>query len=95
MRYTTTRQGHLELIISDVADWSGFERIARAIRAEFGARIVERLDGLDERYWDLKVSDQTVTLHLQHYLGICLFATSVEGEELVRQIGQFLESTFW
>jgi hypothetical protein len=95
MRYTTTLQGHLELIISDVADWAEFERIAEAICIEFRAQIVVRLDGLDERYWDLRLSDQLVTLHLQHYLGICLFAESVEAEIQVRHVGRFLESTFW
>ena len=52
------------LVITDEADWSEFERLAGAIRARFDAQIVERLDGLDERYWDLEVADQTVTLHL-------------------------------
>jgi hypothetical protein len=92
MRYSTTRLGHLELVITDEPDWSEFERLAGAIRAEFDAPIVERIDGPDERYWDLEVGDQTVTLHLQHYLGICLYAPSAEDESLVRRIGLFLES---
>jgi hypothetical protein len=93
MRYSATRQGNLELVITDEADWSQFERLAGAICARFDARIVERLDGLDERYWNLEMGDQTVTLHLQHYLGISLYASSAEGESLVRRIGQFLETT--
>ncbi len=92
MHYSTTRQGNLELIITAEADWSEFERLAGAIRARFDARIVGRLDGPDERYWDLEVEDQTVTLHLQHCLGISLCASSAEDESLVRKIGQFLES---
>jgi hypothetical protein len=92
MRYSRTRQGGLELVISDEADWREFERIADAVCAEFDVRIVERLDGLDDRYWDLRVSEQTVTLHLQHYLGISLFSSSSEGESQVRRIGQFLET---
>jgi hypothetical protein len=76
MRYTTTRRGDLELVITDVADWSEFERI----------------DGPDGRYWDLDLGGQTVTLHLQHYPGITLDASSAEGESLVRRIGQFQET---
>jgi len=91
MRYSTTRRGGLELIITDEADWSVFERLAEAIHARFDARIVERLDGPDERYWDLVAADETVTLHLQHYMGISLYASSAEDESLVRRIGQFLE----
>jgi hypothetical protein len=92
MRYSTTRQGNLQLVIADEADWPEFERLAESIRGRFDARIIERLDGLDERYWDLEVAGQTVTLHLQHYLGISLYASSAEGESLVKRIGQFLET---
>jgi hypothetical protein len=92
MRYSTTRQGHLQLVIADEVDWSEFERLAGAICARFDARIVERLDGPDERYWDLEVADQTVTLHLQHYLGISLDAPSAKDVSLARSIGQFLET---
>src|SRR3712207_8678692 len=35
MHYSTTRQGNLELVITDEADWSEFERLAGAIRARF------------------------------------------------------------
>ena len=62
------------------------------IGTRFGARIVVRLDGLDERYWDLEVGDQMVTLYLQHYLGISLYTPSAEDESLVRDIGQILET---
>lgn len=92
MRYSTTRLGRLELVITDEPQWSEFERLEGAIRAEFDARIVERIDSPDERYWELEVADQTVTLHLQHYLGISLYAPSAEDESLVRRIGQLLGS---
>lgn len=93
MRYTTTRQGGLELVISDEADWSAFERIAESIHTKFGAEIVRRLDGLDERYWDLEVSDLTVTLHLQHYLGISLYSGSTEADLLVKKVEVFLDNS--
>lgn len=92
MRYSATRQGHLQLVIADEADWSEFERLAGAICTRFDARIVERLDGPDERYWDLEVADQVVTLHLQHYLGISLHAPSARDESLVRSIAQSLKT---
>jgi len=80
------------LVITDEADWAEFERLAETIRDGFEAQIIERLDGLDERYWDLEISGQTITLHLQHFLGICVFAESAEAEPLVREIGAFLEA---
>lgn len=90
MRFTKTRCGSPELIISDDSNWSVFERLSDAICVEFGARVVEKIDGLDERYWDLKMTDGMVTLHLQYCLGISLYAQTTDGEVLVRKIGDFL-----
>ncbi|MNP44365.1 hypothetical protein D3C76_1382270 [compost metagenome] len=30
----------------------------------------QKLDALDQRYWDLSVDERTLTVHLEHYLGI-------------------------
>ena len=92
MRYSTTRHGCLELIISEDSNWSEFDRLAGVIRDKFGARIVKRLDGLDQRYWDLEAADGMVTLHLEHYLGISLYSETPGGEVLVRKIGHYLET---
>jgi hypothetical protein len=64
-----------EVGVSEVADWALFGEIADALSTEVGGSWVERLDGLDGRYWDLRIGDAVVTLHLQHYLGIKLFAS--------------------
>lgn len=90
MRYTKTRWGSLELIISNDSSWAEFERLSDAICAEFGARVLEKLDGLDQRYWDLKMTDGMVTLHLEAQLGISLYAQTTDGEVVVRKIGDFL-----
>ena len=90
MRYSSTREVHLQRIIADEADWPEFEHLVAAICARFDARVIEQLDGPDERYWDL-VADQKVTLHFQHYLGISLLAPSARDESLVRRIGQIVE----
>ena len=82
----------LEIEISDDADWQLFKRVADAILNKFRGKLVERLDGLDERYWDLEIGDSLVTLHLQHYLGIALFAASKEANDLIQQIGEYLET---
>ena len=64
-----------EIGLSEVADWALLGEIADALSTEIGESWVERLDGLEERYWDLRIGDAVVTLHLQHYVGIKLFAS--------------------
>jgi hypothetical protein len=63
-----------DVAISDDADWMLFNGVADAILNKFSGKLVERIDGLDERYWDIEIGGSVVTLHLQHYLGISLFA---------------------
>ena len=66
-------QTQFELTVCDSADWSLFERIACLLEVELDGSWTAKVDGLDERYWDLEVEAQQLTLHLQHFLGITLY----------------------
>ena len=57
----------LEAAISNDADWMLFNGVADLILTKFKATLVQALDGLDERYWDIEIRGSIVTLHLQHY----------------------------
>jgi hypothetical protein len=50
---------------------------------------VNKLDGLDNRYWDFYIEGYPITLHLQHYLGISLYAT-LEGAS-IDQLAEVVE----
>ena len=80
-----------EAAISEDADWLLFDGIACAILTRFNGELVEQLDGLDERYWDIKIGKKIITLHLQHYLGIMLFPEDKTGNDLIRDVGTYLE----
>jgi hypothetical protein len=90
--------GKTEAHLSDQSDWRLFNRIADLIAKEFNGRWVEKLDGPEQRYWDVVIGGVKLTLHLEHYLGISLFpAKGHEGDaaanQLVRKIGAYLEAT--
>ena len=93
MRFGKTRQGYLELELSTEANWHKFEQIAKRICIGFHGKIVEKVDGIDEIYWDIKIDEALVTLHLQHYLGILVFANDEYGEKIIREIGLYLENS--
>ncbi|WP_248800598.1 hypothetical protein [Pseudomonas sp. MWU13-2105] len=65
----------MELNISESSDWYLFERIAQTLEQGLNGTWARKLDGLDQRYWDLLVDDQIITLHLEHYLGISLLVS--------------------
>jgi hypothetical protein len=66
--------------ISEDADWALFEKIADTLQIEFGGIWTQKLDGFDQRYWDLMIDGQRLTLHLEHYLGVSVMIQ--EGSEL-------------
>ena len=84
------REGRCEALISTRSDWRLFEKVARLIVKRFKGRFLEKLDGLDQRYWDIEIKGEILTLHLEHYLGITLFARGKESDELVKAIGDYL-----
>jgi hypothetical protein len=92
----TVKDGRLEACLSEDSSWKLFNLIAATITEQFGGRWVMSADGLDQRYWDLKISDVVLTLHLEHYLGIFLFPapdpSDVEAaNSLVEAIGRYLD----
>lgn len=72
--------------ISESADWKLFEDVAQVLVQELGGCWTEKLDGLDQRYWDLLVDEQTLTLHLERYLGISVIVpdSAVKTAQRVR-----------
>jgi hypothetical protein len=49
-----------------------FTALAEAVRSELGGVWGTQMNGLDQRYWDLLVGEDQLTVHLEHYLGMFL-----------------------
>ena len=61
----------MDFRVTPRADHRVFEGVARALAEQLRGAWVRRLDGLEQRYWDLAFAGSSqVTLHLEHYLGI-------------------------
>ena len=89
--------GRLELRIFDDSNWPLFKEIAGVLEREFRGTWLEKIDGLDQSYWDLRIGNSILTLHLEHYLGIMLFPASetpdkAAADSLLIQIHEFLLS---
>lgn len=83
--------GKISISISDQADWDLFERIFEKIKEDFTIKLVNKIDGIDERYWDFEINGGLVCLHLQHYLGISIFPVNDPSiNEDVKKIAEHL-----
>lgn len=76
--------------ISAKADWKLFEQVAQVLEEGLGGCWKTRLDGVDQRYWDLLLDEHTLTLHLEHYLGISVIIPDTAGET-ARRVGALLK----
>ena len=55
------------------SDGSLFHLIVDELTETFNVQWKTKLDGFDQRYWDFELKGITLTLHLEHYLGISIF----------------------
>ncbi|NVZ50120.1 DUF3630 family protein [Pseudomonas sp. B6002] len=76
--------------ISEHADWKLFEDVAQKLEQALGGYWKEKVDGLDERYWDLMAGEQMLTLHLEHYLGI-LVDVPDNADEMAQRVRALFE----
>lgn len=72
-----------QIVVSEDSDWKLFELVASILERELSGVWVQKADGLDQRYWDLKVESQVITLHLEHYMGITIFSESADDDYLL------------
>jgi uncharacterized protein DUF3630 len=85
----------INLELSDDSNWLVFELIARELTDRFKVQWKIQADGLDQRYWDFEINGIVLTLHLEHYLGIVIFADKRKTDSnKARIILQELENHF-
>ncbi|HJR33177.1 MAG TPA: DUF3630 family protein [Pseudomonas sp.] len=69
-----------EIYLSETSDRELFNRLASELAQGLGGTWTAQINGLDQRYWDLAVEGQTITLHLEHYLGIMLLVEDADPD---------------
>jgi hypothetical protein len=87
----------LEAELSRNSNGTLFAEIANAIVEKFHISFTTQLDGFDQSYWDFTIDGHTLTLHLEHYLGILLISTfdtsDIDGANAaVRKVANYLSS---
>ncbi len=69
-----------------------FQKFAQALSSEFNGQLAEKLDGLDQRYWDFDINGTTIVLHSDVFTGISVHVQDGSNDKLLRQIGKRLSS---
>lgn len=81
-----------QIVVSEISDRDLFRSTANSLESLVPGRWTEKLDGLDQKYWDYEANGGKVTLHLEHYMGISIFPT--DGADADSSSTQLLEEVY-
>lgn len=84
MKYVDEENGRLELHLCDDPD--RFVEVAKMIQEITKGEFLEKVDGLEQSYWDLMFEDSVYTIHREHYLGVSIFSSSNNAKKLFEKI---------
>jgi hypothetical protein len=92
MEIVRTPTGLFEMSLSE--DESQFVHFAGLVREALNGEWEEKINGLDQTYWDLNVQGEIVTLHREHYLGVSVICHDKPEERAVlERLKQILEAS--
>lgn len=79
------------------SDGKVFRMIADELSKKFKVKWTKKIDGVDQRYWDFRYKGILLTLHLEHYLGIMIYADKSspniqKATKLLDELGEHFRS---
>jgi len=79
------------------SDGPVFQLIADELAKVFNIQWKAKLDGFDQRYWDFDYRGVTLSLHLEHFLGISIFVKKPEtniknAKNILDEIGEHFKT---
>ena len=76
--------------LSDLDSDLLFRKLADRLKNVFNAKIIEKVEGVDQRYWDFDVDGTIVVLHSDPMAGISIHIEDGSNENLLRKIASML-----
>jgi hypothetical protein len=84
--------GTRSLHFPEHSDPSDLERLVKLLEIAFGTRVMRRRDGLDQRYWDLELTGERLTLHFDTFAGLELYGVGSGPRALLAVLQTQLEA---
>jgi hypothetical protein len=84
MREHHDASGRLSIDLGDARPM--FQVYASRLEEMCNGKRIQRLDGLDQRYWDYDVEGTTIVLHSDAFAGISLHVEDGSRDDLLRRV---------
>ena len=91
MREYKDSSGRLTFEVSKSDSWFLFRKYAKRLEKQYNAKIIEKLDGFDQKYWNFEIKSTVVVLHSDSMVGISIHIEDGSNEELLREIVESIQ----
>jgi len=81
-----SRDASKRLSIELSNDDSQFNSFVSRLENTCQARLVKKLNGLDQRYWDFEVMGKMIVLHSDNFMGVSIHVEDGTNDDLLRTI---------
>lgn len=86
----------IEYKITKDSDRQLFYDIAKYLESEIGIIFIDKIDGLDQKYWDFELATVIFTLHLEHHLGLSVYSNDLsdQNKSRLKNIEEIIKNKF-
>ena len=89
--FITRNKNRLEISISPIEDWDGFDKLIQYMIIQFSVTIIESIDGPGSRRWILELDGHQFELIHDDGYGNYLLAPTKDSEAIILKIADDLE----
>ena len=90
----TNKNGLLEVDINAASDWESFDKILQFLKINYDAKILNVIDGVGERFANLKIDNVDLSLEHDDFYGNTLKSTSKQANNVIKIIGNDIKNRF-
>jgi hypothetical protein len=90
----TNKNGLVEVDINAASDWESFDKILQFLKINYGANILKVIDGVGERFANIKIGNVDLFLEHDDFYGNTLKSNSKQANNVIKFIGDDIKNRF-
>ena len=79
------------LYIEIDSDCRNFGQYTSRMESEANAKLIQKLNGLEQQYWDYQIDGTTIVLHADTFAGVSIHIEDNSNDTLLRSVAQKID----